>query len=118
MPTYDYVCDNCDNEIHDIFQSFSEASLTKCEACGKDTLRRVIYGGLATFIKDVKTIGQVADKNWSNMGSYKRSEIEQKRKDQMKENESPLSSFGKASRQQINKMTPDQKKKYIITGDT
>lgn len=118
MPKYDYYCESCGHEIIDIYQSFSEDSLIKCPSCGQDSLSRVIYGGLGTFVKDVKTIGQLADKNWQNMGRYKKSEIEQKKIDQAKTNESPLDSFGKASRTQINKMTPEQKRKYIITGET
>lgn len=119
MPTYDYKCDNCGHEIKDIYQSFHDHSLTSCPSCGKESLNRIIYGGIATFVKDAKTIGQVADKNWKNMGHYKRSEIEQKRKDQSSSNEySPYSAFGSASRKQINKMTPEQQKKYIITGES
>lgn len=118
MPTYDYKCDNCGHEINDIFQSFSDPSLTTCDACGKECLQRVIYGGIAVFVKDIKTVGQAADANWKKMGHYQKSEIEQSRKDQNKEKESPLSAFGSASRKQINKMTPEQQKKYIITGET
>lgn len=118
MPTYDYKCDNCDHQLNDIFQSFKEESLTICPSCGQDSLQRVIYGGLGTFVKDVKTIGQLADKNWKSMGHYKRSEVETNTKEKSQQAESPLSSFGSASRKQINKMTPEQKKKYIITGET
>lgn len=118
MPTYDYRCDNCKHEINDYFQSFKDEVLTKCPSCSQDSLQRVIYGGLGTFVKDTRTVGQLADKNWSSMGHYQKSEIEQKRKDQNKQQESPLSSFGSASRKQINKMTAEQKKKYIITGET
>jgi putative FmdB family regulatory protein len=118
MPTYDYLCESCSHEINDLYQSFSEDSLIKCPSCGQDSLRRVIYGGLGTFVKDVKTIGQLADKNWKSMGRYKKSEIEQQRKDAAKSQESPLSSLGKASRTEINKMTQEQKHKYIITGET
>lgn len=118
MPTYDYKCDSCNHEINDIYQSFTEDSLVTCPQCGQNALYRVIYGGLATFVKDVKTIGQAADNNWRNMGHYKRSEIEQNYKDSAAANESPLSSLGPASKKQINKMTPEQKKKYIITGET
>lgn len=118
MPTYDYQCESCGHEINDLYQSFSEDSLIKCPSCHQDSLNRIIYGGLGTFVKEVKTIGQLADKNWKSMGSYKKSEIEQHRKDSSKTEESPLSSCGKANRTQINKMTPEQKKKYIITGET
>lgn len=118
MPTYDYLCESCGHEINDVYQSFSEDPIIKCPECNKDSLNRVIYGGLGTFVKDVKTIGQLADKNWNSMGRYRRSEIEQQKKDEAQSKDSPLSSLGKANRTQINKMTPEQKKKYIITGET
>lgn len=118
MPTYDYKCEECSAELNDIKQSFSDEPLSQCPECGKSTLYRVIYGGLATFVKDVKTVGQLADKNWSNMGSYKRSEIESSKKEETLKNQSPLSSLGSASKKQINAMSPEQKRKYIITGET
>lgn len=116
MPKYDYVCESCSHELKDIYQSFTEDALTQCPECGKSSLVRVIYGGLATFVKNVNTIGQLADRNWNNMGRYQRSEIEQQKK--VTKEESPLSSLGPASRQQINKMTKEQKEKYIMTGET
>lgn len=118
MPTYDYKCDHCPHEINDIYQSFKDEALIKCPSCGKNSLHRVIYGGTAIFVKEVKTIGQAADKNWQSMGSYRRSEIEQKNKEDRAANQSPFSSLGKATKKQINKMTEDQKTKYIITGET
>ena len=33
MPTYAYACTSCDNQF-DAVQSFSEPSLTECDACG------------------------------------------------------------------------------------
>ncbi len=116
MPTYDYVCDECDHTIVDLYQSFNDEPLSQCPACSKLSLRRVIYGGIATFVKGVKTIGQLADKNWKDMGRYKRSEIEQKRKEN--NTESPVSPLGPASRKQISKMSVEQKHKYIMTGET
>lgn len=112
---YDYICDNCDNKLIDVYQSIKEDPLTKCEACGKESLSRVIYGGISASVKGVTTIGQLADKNWSKMGSYQRSELSEKQASSKQE--SPLQSFGSASRKEINKMTPEQQKKYIITGE-
>lgn len=114
---YDYKCDNCSHELKDVYQSIKDEALTECPSCGKDTLCRVIYGGLGSFMKEAKTIGQLADRNWSKMGSYQKSEIEAEKKANKKEDKSPLSSFGTASRQEINKMNAEQKKKYIITGE-
>lgn len=112
---YDYVCNNCNNKLIDVYQSIKDDALTKCEACGKESLQRVIYGGISASVKNVSTIGQLADKNWSKMGSYQKSELIEKQKP--KKQESPLQSFGSASRKEINKMTPEQQKKYIITGE-
>ena len=107
---YDYGCHNCGKTIEDIKQSIHDEALTKCPSCGKNTLERVPYGGLGAFVKDAKTIGQIADKNWSNMGSYKRSEIEAgtKSKKEAKEKRQQI--------REIGNMTPEQKTKYIMTG--
>lgn len=50
MPTYDYKCENCGNEI-EVFQSIKDAPLTKCEKCGKDTLKKMISGGAGLIFK-------------------------------------------------------------------
>jgi len=114
---YDYKCDSCSHEMADVYQSIKDNALVKCPNCGKDTLCRVIYGGLGSFMKDSKTIGQIADKNWSQMGHYQRSEIEHKGVENKPKEESPLSMFGSASKKEISKMTVDQKNKYIMTGE-
>ena len=108
---YDYGCHNCGETLRNVKQSIHEEALIKCPSCGENALERVLYGGLGAFVKDAKTIGQIADKNWSNMGSYKRSEIEESRKPK---------SLAREKRDQIrkiNSMTPEQKRKYIITGE-
>ena len=40
MPTYTYRCENCGHQF-DIFQHFTEDSLTECPECGKQTLHKV-----------------------------------------------------------------------------
>jgi hypothetical protein len=62
-------------------------------------------------MKDSKTIGQLADKNWSNLGHYKRSEIESKNSGKKEEQNK------KSLQNKINKMTAKQKERYIITGE-
>ena len=108
---YDYGCHNCGETLKDVKQSIHDEALVKCPSCGKNSLERVPYGGLGAFVKDVKTIGQLADKNWSNLGSYQRSEIESKNKpdyDAVRKKE---------ERKTINRMTQRQKQKYIIKGE-
>ncbi len=44
MPTYEYVCKNCEYEFEQ-FQSMSAPHLTKCPKCGQETLQRKIGTG-------------------------------------------------------------------------
>jgi putative FmdB family regulatory protein len=114
---YDYKCDNCSHELIDVYQSIHDEALVKCPNCGKDSLIRVIYGGVGSFMKDVKTIGQLADSNWGKMGHYQKSELEAKRKQNQTKEESAFSFAGNATKKEINKMSAEQQKKYIMTGD-
>src|SRR5215831_907078 len=50
MPTYEYVCDACGHSFDEL-QSFSDAPLTKCPACGKKKLRRLFGSGAAILFK-------------------------------------------------------------------
>lgn len=114
---YDYGCESCNYVMTDIYQSIKDDALVKCPRCGKDSLYRMIYGGLGHFVKDPKTIGQLADKNWNKLGHYKKSELEQKSKEERQDSSSAFSSSGSATKKEINNMTQEQKKKYIITGE-
>ncbi|MBN8568159.1 MAG: zinc ribbon domain-containing protein [Ignavibacteria bacterium] len=50
MPTYEYRCGNCGNEI-EVMQSMKDAPLTKCPKCGKDTLKKMVSGGAGLIFK-------------------------------------------------------------------
>ena len=56
MPTYEYACRACEHRF-EVVQSFSDAALTTCEACGGE-LRKVfsaaglIFKGSGWHIKD------------------------------------------------------------------
>ena len=50
MPTYDYICNNCEN-MYEYFQSMSDAPKKECPDCKKDSLRRVISGGTGLIFK-------------------------------------------------------------------
>lgn len=41
MPIYDYRCSSCDTQ-KDVMQKFSDAPLTTCPACGKETFSKQI----------------------------------------------------------------------------
>lgn len=50
MPTYEYRCENCGNEI-EVMQSMKDAPLTKCPKCDKDTLKKMVSGGAGLIFK-------------------------------------------------------------------
>lgn len=50
MPTYEYRCNACKHEFEE-FQSMTARPLTKCPACGKKSLERLIGTGAAIVFK-------------------------------------------------------------------
>ncbi len=50
MPTYDYACQKCDHTFEQ-FQSMRDDPLTKCPACGKKSLKRLVGGGAGLIFK-------------------------------------------------------------------
>ena len=50
MPTYDYICNNCE-KTYEYFQSMSDAPKKECPECNKNSLRRVISGGTGLIFK-------------------------------------------------------------------
>ena len=50
MPTYEYRCAQCGHQLEE-FQYINDAPLTKCPACKKNKLQRLISGGAAIVFK-------------------------------------------------------------------
>ena len=50
MPTYDYICNDCE-KMYEYFQSMSDAPIKECPECKKKSLRRVISGGTGLIFK-------------------------------------------------------------------
>lgn len=50
MPTYDYVCQNCEHAF-EAFQSITAKPLKKCPECGKSKLKRLIGTGAGIIFK-------------------------------------------------------------------
>ncbi len=50
MPTYDYVCNNC-NHKWELFQSMKDNPVRKCPSCGKLKAKRVIGPGAGIIFK-------------------------------------------------------------------
>ena len=60
MPTYTYRCEDCGHQF-DIFQHFTDDSLTECPECGKQTLHKVyspvgvVFKGSGFYCTDHKS---------------------------------------------------------------
>jgi putative FmdB family regulatory protein len=50
MPTYDYICKDCNNSFEH-FQSITSSPLKKCPKCGKKKLIRLVGSGSAILFK-------------------------------------------------------------------
>ena len=50
MPTYDYICENCEYEFEQ-FQSIKAKPLRKCPECAKMSLKRLIGSGSGVIFK-------------------------------------------------------------------
>jgi putative FmdB family regulatory protein len=116
MPTYEYQCSSCDYNF-DIYQPFSEETITKCPSCRKKKLYRVVTGGLHSNVLKVETIGQLADKN----SKINKSQIEEQAA-RKKESEPPVENrwydkYCTATSKEVNKMSDNQKMKYIMRGE-
>jgi putative FmdB family regulatory protein len=112
MAIRDYECSNCG--YHEEFSEpvSQDPKTKKCPKCGKKKLRIVILSAPRGVVKEIKTVGQQAEKNWKEMGSYKQSEIAEK--EDFKGREKKVERAKRRSK--IANATQEQKRKYIEKG--
>jgi len=116
MPIYDYECKDCGAEVSDVFQRVTDPELKRCDACGKDSLYRVVTGGLHSFMAGSNTIGSLAEKNTKKYKSQI-NEMEAAKRESQPSVEKPWHhEHGSKSMKEINKMSEAQKVKYIREG--
>ena len=116
MPIYDYECRDCGAEVSDVFQKVTDPELKKCETCGTNGLYRVVTGGLHSFMAGSNTVGSIADKN-TRLNKNKINEMEAIKREARPEPEKPwYQKQGDKSLKDINKMSANQKAKYIMEG--
>ena len=111
MPLYHYRCSAGCGE-YETYHSIREPIRKTCEICHSETLEVVLDGAPVIINKEVKTIGQLADKNAKALGRYGMEEkmatdgtLERiKNQDKMKEV------------RKLASLSPEKKLKYIETG--
>ena len=118
MPTYDYECKECEHQVIDVFQKFDEEPLTECPACKKQSLFRIVTGGIMAKVNNIDTVGKLAD---HNSKKYK-SELDEAAHMKREANPEPdkpwyhKPKYGNATSKEINKMNKDQVRRYIMEG--
>jgi putative FmdB family regulatory protein len=111
MPTYHYACSECKEEF-EVFHSIKEPLRKDCPFCEKAGLSVVLDGPPVIINKEIKTIGQLAEKNAMELGKYGLQE-------KMAEDGS-IERIKKREKQQelrkISNLSKDKVTKYIETG--
>lgn len=68
MPNREYICDAC-NHTYDTYQPLHEELHKKCPECGKNKLYQNLQGIIGR-VKNINTIGQLAEQNTKKLGKY------------------------------------------------
>lgn len=111
MPTYHYRCGNCKSDF-EIVHSIKLEKLTVCCKCGEPKLDIVIDGPFDVSVKEVKTIGQLAEKNAKDMGKEQlQMKMDADGTTQKLKNIEKMKTIHK-----LGKLSDDKKTKYIETG--
>ncbi len=105
MPIYEYQCQECEHRT-DAYQGVKDAPLIECPNCGKHMLERLI-SSVFGFVKEVRTLGQLAEKNTKKAGS----KLDTPEADKAKKKKEKQRDINK-----INRMTNEQKVRYIREG--
>ena len=113
MPHYDYRCDHCGHEMTDVKQSIHDDPLKRCPECGKHKLERVPQLGCYASVRNATTVGQHWDRQEKALGSYHRSEVEERKKAKQPKTDKVRT----ATTKEIKKMSANQRERYIQTGD-
>tara|TARA_Y100001963_G_scaffold103851_2_gene143045 strand:- start:11000 stop:11371 length:372 start_codon:yes stop_codon:yes gene_type:complete len=122
MPIYVFKCEECKYEL-EVEQSIKKPTPNrkKCPGCGKSKLERVLFSP-HVYNKpgdDNITVGLLADRNTSRFSDDQKEAIEAKHGGK-KNSKRKGKNFWETSNKEmktISEMTPQQKKKYIETGE-
>ena len=113
MAIYEYKCEACEHFLSEEISIKKYKKKKKCPSCGKHKLKRILSSPNISVKGESTTLGQLAESNTKKMGRY---ELEEKQRQDNKEFET-LKRDTRKTQREINKMTPDQTKKYILEGD-
>lgn len=122
MPIYVFECEKCEHQL-EVEQSIKKPTPNrkKCPKCGKSSLKRVLFAP-HVYNKpgdDKISVGLLADRNSERFSDDHKKKLDEKnninRED--KNEKKPFWHTSKKNLSDISSMTPQQKKKYIETGE-
>lgn len=116
-----YLCDSCDHTFM-IVQERDEPLKKKCPNCGKHKLYQDLTGQYVAIYQEPSTLGHVADRNTSKMGTYeleaKREQHNKAKKLKPKRKPTWYNTEGKDLSKELKHLdTPEKKTKYIMEGN-
>lgn len=121
MPTYNFYCEKCKakfdlecriSEYDQIFKNIDCPNCSSTDSIYRDYNADNIY----STIREIRTVGQLAEHNTKKMGSKLTEEYAKKKEAEPQKPWYHNPKLGGATRKEINKMTIEQKRKYILKG--
>lgn len=113
MPLYDFECEPC-AYYTEIRQSMADPSTIECPVCGQATLKKIFINPPTMLVRgEPTTIGGLADRNTSKMGTYELQDRENKDRPAM----DPEQKAKRERHQKITSMTPEQQTHWVKTGE-
>ena len=122
MPTYVFICEECEFEL-EVEQSIKKPTPNrkKCPNCKKNKLNRILFAP-HVYNKpgdDKISVGLLSDRNASRFSEDQKKAIDEKNgvKRKSKNTKKNFWETSDKNLKDISSMTPVQKKKYIETGE-
>lgn len=128
MPIYVYHCASC-SETYEIYESIYSNPHSICIKCGNNTVSRQLFP--PPIIGEARSLGVLAERNAAKMSDEEKAILDEKHRTKRSDALSKVlpqgaslintvkTSEDKKERERIkkiNKMTKEQKEKYIMTG--
>ena len=116
--TTPHQCKKCDHNF-EIVKAFGDPDKKKCPDCGKHSLYQVISPPTIFVKGEATTLGQLAERNTSKMGTYELGDKRGKHQEgnlKSKKEKGWIEKSGDATKSDINKMSKKQKANYIRDG--
>jgi len=119
----EYFCQKCSTKYYSVRKKVEKQEQIKCPDC--NNILSSLLSSPDFILNEIKTVGQLADKNTREMGHYEREDKQRKliedHLNSKKKAGIDIDSYNSRKREieklrKINNMTEQQKKDYILTG--